>query len=60
MHKPTLRSHTHLQATQADTQTKASKRVCLPKRTETATLARQTKTEKEGRTHDRVACPASN
>jgi len=28
--KPTLRSHTHLQATQADTQTKACKRVCLP------------------------------
>ncbi len=27
---PTLRSHTHLQATQADTQTKACKRVCLP------------------------------
>ena len=30
---PTLRSHTHLQATQADTQTKACKRVCLPNRT---------------------------
>jgi len=27
---PTLRSHTHLQATQADTQAKACKRVCLP------------------------------
>ena len=27
---PTLRSHTHLQAAQADTQTKACKRVCLP------------------------------
>jgi hypothetical protein len=27
---PTLRSHTHLQAPQADTQTKACKRVCLP------------------------------
>lgn len=27
---PTLRSHTHLQATQADTQTEACKRVCLP------------------------------
>jgi len=26
----TLRSHTHLQATQADTQSKACKRVCLP------------------------------
>ncbi|TAG59342.1 MAG: hypothetical protein EAZ27_00775 [Cytophagales bacterium] len=27
---PTLRSHTHLQAAQADTQAKACKRVCLP------------------------------
>lgn len=27
---PTLNSHTHLQATQADTQAKACKRVCLP------------------------------
>ena len=32
---PTLRSHTHLQATQANVQTKACKRVCLPNRTET-------------------------
>ena len=31
---PTLRSHTHLQATQAISQTKACKRVCLPNRTE--------------------------
>ena len=30
---PTLRSHTHLQATQADTKIKACKRVCLPNRT---------------------------
>jgi hypothetical protein len=30
---PTLRSHTHLQATRANTQTKACKRVCLPNRT---------------------------
>jgi hypothetical protein len=28
---PTLRSHTHLQAPQADTQAEACKRVCLPK-----------------------------
>jgi hypothetical protein len=28
-----LRSHTHLQATSADTQTKAYKRVCQPNRT---------------------------
>jgi hypothetical protein len=32
---PTLRSHTHLQAAQADTQAKACKRVCLPNRTGT-------------------------
>jgi hypothetical protein len=32
---PTLRSHTHLQATQANAQTKACKRVCLPNRTKT-------------------------
>ena len=31
---PTLRSHTHLQATQADTKAKACKRVCLPNRTD--------------------------
>ncbi len=31
---PTLRSHTHLQATHADTQAKACKRVCLPNRTD--------------------------
>ena len=49
---PTLRSHTHLQATQANTQTKACKRVCLPNRTETATLGRRAMTEKEGRTHN--------
>ena len=30
---PTLRSHTHLQAAQTDTQAKACKRVCLPNRT---------------------------
>lgn len=33
-HSPTLRSHTHLKATQGDTQTKAYKRVCLPNRTD--------------------------
>ena len=32
---PTLRSHTHLQAAQADTQDQACKRVCLPNRTTT-------------------------
>ena len=49
---PTLRSHTHLQATQAITQTKACKRVCLPNRTDTATFDRRVTTEKEGRTHN--------
>ena len=33
MYKPALRSHTHLQAAQANAQTKACKRVCLPYRT---------------------------
>lgn len=46
--KPTLRSHTHLQATQADTQTKACKRVCLPNRT----TDRQTDDRKEQRRHN--------
>jgi hypothetical protein len=49
---PTLRSHTHLQAAQAITQTKACKRVCLPNRTDRAILDRRETTEKEGRTHN--------
>ena len=49
---PTLRSHTHLQATQANAQTKACKRVCLPNRTDTATWDSRETTEKEGRTHN--------
>lgn len=49
---PTLRSHTHLQATQANTQTKACKIVCLPNRTDKVTLDRRATTEKEGRTHN--------
>jgi len=48
----TLCSHTHLQFAQANVQTKNCKRVCLPKRTDTASLGRQTTTEKEGRTHN--------
>jgi hypothetical protein len=52
MYKPALRSHTHLQFAQANAQTKNCKRVCLPNRTETATLDRQATTEKEGRTHN--------
>ena len=49
---PTLRSHTHLQATQANAQSKACKRVCLPNRTDIATLDRRETTVKEGRTHN--------
>ena len=49
---PTLRSHTHLQATQANAQSKACKRVCLPNRTDIATLDRRATTVKEGRTHN--------
>jgi hypothetical protein len=49
---PTFRSHTHLQATQADTQadtqTKACKRVCLPNRTTGGQLADR----KEQRRHN--------
>ncbi|WP_312195268.1 hypothetical protein [Epilithonimonas vandammei] len=49
---PTLRCHTHLQATQANAQSKACKRVCLPNRTDIATLDRRATTVKEGRTHN--------
>jgi len=49
---PTLRSHTHLQAAQANAQTKAYKRVCLPNRTDATTLDGRATTEKEGRTHN--------
>jgi len=43
---PTLRSHTHLQAAQANAQTKACKRVCLPSRT--GTDKRTTEKNNEG------------
>jgi hypothetical protein len=46
----TLRSHTYLQATQAISQTKACKKVCLPNRTALATLDRDRLTEKKQRT----------
>lgn len=49
---PTFCGHTHLQATRAIAQTKARKRVCLPNRTDTATLDRRATTVKEGRTHN--------
>ena len=47
---PTLRSHTHLQLAQANSQTNACKRVCLPKRT----TDRQAADRKEQRRHNRV------
>ncbi len=46
---PTFYSHTHLQAAQADTQTKACKRVCLPN----STTNRQLDDRKEQRRHYR-------
>jgi hypothetical protein len=45
---PTLRSHTHLQATYSQAQTKACKRVCLPNRT----IDRQLDDRKEQRRHN--------
>ena len=45
---PTLRSHTHLQATQSRAQTKACKRVCLPNRT----IDRPTDDREEQRRHN--------
>jgi len=45
----TLRSHTYLQATQAIAQTKACKKVCLPNRTDLATLDQECLTEKKSR-----------
>jgi len=49
---PTLRSHTHPQAAQANAPTKAYKRVWLPNRTDTTTVVGRATTEKEGRTHN--------
>jgi hypothetical protein len=47
-----LLNHTHLQVSQAITQTKACKRVCLPNLTDKATHDRQETTEKERLTHN--------
>jgi hypothetical protein len=53
---PTLRSHTHLQATQANAQTKACKRVCLPNRTRTLqTRHDRPLTERRAATNRRLA-----
>ena len=54
---PTLRSHTYLQATQAITQTKACKKVCLPNRTDIATLDRHRSTEKN---NEHLTAPTRN
>ena len=52
---PTLRNHTHLQATQADTQTKACKRVCLPKRTTDGQLDNRKEQRRHNSTYPKVA-----
>ena len=44
----------HLQFAQANAQTKNCKRACFANRTDTATLDRQTTTEKEGRAHNSI------
>jgi hypothetical protein len=57
---PTLRSHTHLQATQTNAQTKACKRVCLPNRTRTVQIRNdRTLTERRAATN-RVDGSAQN
>jgi hypothetical protein len=52
---PTLRSHTHLQATQADTQTKACKRVCLPNRTTDRHLDARKEQRRHNSTYKKLA-----
>ena len=53
---PTLRSHTHLQATQAKAQTKACKRVCPPNRTRTVQIRHdRTLTERRAATNTGLA-----
>jgi hypothetical protein len=55
MSKPTLCGRTHLQFTQANVEVQNCERVCgLPNSTDTETLGAQTKTEKEGRTHNSI------
>jgi hypothetical protein len=53
---PTLRSHTHLQAAQANAQTKACKRVCLPNSTRTVqTRHERPLTERRAATNSTLA-----
>ena len=57
---PTLNSHTHLQATQADTQTKACKRVCLPNRTEDRPTSESKKQRRHNSTYPKGGVSCSN
>ena len=43
MFKPTLHSHTHCQATQANATTQAWQRACLPQRTDRMTIQQKLK-----------------
>jgi len=43
MFKPTLHSHTHCQATQANATTQAWQRACLPQRTDRMTMQQKLK-----------------
>jgi len=54
---PTLRSHTYLQDTQAITQTKACEKVCLPNRTDLATLDRDCSIKKN---NEHLTAPKKN
>jgi len=55
---PTLHSHTHLQAPQADSQTKACKRVCLPDRTTDRPVGERKKQRRHNSTYPKggVSC----
>ena len=53
---PTLRSHTHLQATQSQAQTKACKRVCLPNRTADRPLDDRKKQRRHNSSYPKGGC----
>ena len=55
---PTLSSHTHLQATHSQAQTKACKRVCLPNRTTDRQLVDRKKQRRHNSTYPKggVSC----
>jgi hypothetical protein len=52
---PILRSHTHLQATQSQAQTKACKRVCLPNRTADRLLDDRKEQRRHNSTYKKLA-----